>query len=179
MTMNFEPLLKEVGLEKAQIKTFAEAPAPLGLIEAMEKENCLIEAVQCMAHLLPPRESVWWASQVIKNSQKADAEPEHKAAVLAAEQWAMKPTEDVRKRAADLVEAIGMDSAEGMVALAAKFSTGNMAEGVDADMPPPEKLYAKMSAGAVLLSMQSALPDSDAFLTTALDTGKTVLRAKK
>ena len=177
--MNFEPLLKEVGLEKAQVKAFANAPAPLGLIEAMEKENCLVEAVQCMAHLLPPRESVWWASQVIKNSQSADAEPEQKAAVLAAEQWAMQPTEDVRKRAADLIDIVGMDSAEGMVALAAKFSTGNMAEGVDADMPPPEKLYAKMSAGAVLMSMQQALPESDAFLSQALVIGKSALGAKK
>lgn len=183
--MSFEPLLKDIGMEKADIKQFAEAKGGLTLINQLEKEAKLLEAVQCMAHLLPPRESVWWACQAIKESGLKGAEPEAKAAVKAAEQWAMKPTEPNRLNAGKLSDEAGTNTCEGMVALAAKLATGNMAADENGnaddhvDMPPPEKLYAKMSAGSVLLAMLKKLPEGDAFLSTSLETGKDVLRKNK
>ncbi|MDO3720190.1 hypothetical protein QVZ43_00550 [Marinobacter sp. chi1] len=175
--MRFDTLLAEVGIGKKAACKLPMFDSEMGLLEVLEEQGCLQEAVLCVAHLLPPRESVWWACQLLKD-QNAELESEGKDALIAAEQWALKPTEENRQKAAKLAELAGMDTPEGMAAMAARFSTGSVVENSGVKLPPPEKLYAKMSGGAVLLAMLRMLPDGEPFLEEALKTGKTVLKAE-
>lgn len=175
--MPYEDLLEAVGMDRAGVKVLPKFSSPDMLLAELESRHCLQEAVLCLAHFLPPRESVWWACQMLKKSSQKALDSESEAAALAAEQWALKPTEANRERAAHAAERAGIDTAEGMAAMAARFSTGSMAPGAEVNLPPPEKLYAKMSGGAVLLAMLRLAPGGDEFLMDALETGRTVLES--
>jgi hypothetical protein len=175
--MSYEYLLKEIGFERKSMLPFSDAQSPTELIDRLLAAGQTVAAIQCMAHFLPPRESVWWACQAIREHAFDGLDELDRKCVDIAEAWAMTPTEENRLQAAELAERCGFGTMPGMLALAARYATGSMVPGTDINLPPPERLYAKMSGASVLLAMLKRAPDTVPFVQSVLEAGRKVLQA--
>ena len=153
-------ILKHFELSEDAI-TFAEKGnlTPAEFIDQLVKANFFFDAVKFLAVALPKRESIWWACMAVKKTLPADAPAPQQAALNAAEQWAIQPTEENRQLAKAWSEKTQNKSAASWAATAAFWSGGSMAKPGEPDMPAPPYLYAHAVSGAI--SMAAFAPDPD------------------
>ena len=108
------------------------------------------DALQCVAHTLPPREAVWWgclcAWDVIR--EQPTEEPTS-AAIHAAVQWVLDPTEENRRQAEIEGRYAGLGAPAGSLAMAAFWSGGSMSRPGLPEVAPEPFLYARVVAKAV------------------------------
>jgi len=131
------------------------AATPARFIESMMGAACFNDAVKFLAHALPKREAVWWACLAARHALNSD--PDQEAAVLAAETWAARPTEEHRLIAKQIAEKTAFKTAASWAATSAWWSAGSMAEPGQPEVPPPPFLYAQAVASAICLA--AVLPD--------------------
>ncbi len=84
------------------------------------------DAVKVMTRALPPREVVWWACVCARQLKALSGNTSEIAALVAAEKWVNKPTEENRREAFRLAQESAAASAGTMCALAAAFSGGKL-----------------------------------------------------
>ena len=140
---------------------FAEKGAltPLEFIKQLLQQDLYFDAVKFLAHSLPKREAVWWACLAVKKTLSPGAPAAQQAALNAAEQWAISPSEDKRQLARAWSEKTGQRSAASWAATAAFWSGGSIAKPGEPEIAPPPFLYAHAVSGAV--SMAAFEPDPD------------------
>ncbi|MEE2730413.1 MAG: hypothetical protein VYA55_06290 [Pseudomonadota bacterium] len=168
-------ILKHFELSEDAIE-FAEKGAlpPADFIDQLVQSNFYFDAVKFLAHALPKREAIWWACMAVKKTLPADAPAPQQAALNAAEQWAIQPTEENRQLAKAWSEKTQNKSAPSWAATAAFWSGGSMAKPGEPDMPAPPYLYAHAVAGAISMAAFSPDPENAAeqfqlFIRQALD----------
>ena len=128
-------------------------------IEVLAKQELFHDAVSLLAHGLPKREAVWWACLATRASITPDTDETNIAALVAAEAWVKKPTEERRVKCRELAEQTQHKSAPSWAAMAASWSTGSLAKEGDPEVAPPEYLYAHAVAGSVSLAATSGDPE--------------------
>lgn len=133
---------------------------PAEFIQQLVKANLYFDAVKFLAHGLPKREAIWWACLAVKKTLAADAPAAQQAALNAAEQWALQPSEDKRQLAKAWSEKTLQKSAASWVATAAFWSSGSMAKAGEPDMQAPPFLYAHAVSGAISMAAFAADPDN-------------------
>lgn len=117
------------------------------------------QALAFLAHALPRREVVWWACRGVRQLPPAESPPAVVAALRAAEQWVLDPSEENRRAALSAAEAEGFDSAAGLAAAAAGWSGGNLSPpGLPAVAPSPH-LTPRAACGAIALAALALGPD--------------------
>lgn len=126
--------------------------APLEFIKQLVQKNLFFDAVKFLAHALPKREAIWWACLAVKKSLPDSAPAPQLAALNAAEQWAIAPSEEKRLLAKAWSEKTGQKSAASWAATAAFWSGGSIAKPGEPDMMPPPYLYAHAVAGAISMA---------------------------
>jgi hypothetical protein len=118
------------------------------------------DAIRFTAALLPARESVWWAwvSARYAAQLQGAAVPDAKvhAALVAIEQWIVRPDDSARRAAWDAGNAAGLDSAAGMVAAAAFLSGTTVAPPDVPPVPPPPGAAYPLVVGAILVAGAAA-----------------------
>jgi hypothetical protein len=150
-------LLKHFELSE-DAEPFADrAAAPGRFIELMVSIGCFHDAVKFLAHGLPLREAVWWACLAARHALTVEKDSIHEAAVVAAETWATRPSEENRLLAKQLAEKTAFKTAASWAATSAWWSAGSMAEPGQPEVPPPPFLYAQAVASAICLA--AVLPD--------------------
>lgn len=133
--------------------------APQISIEKLAKAEYYLDSVKLLAHALPKREAVWWACLAARKTLSADTDSENRRALLAAERWAKKPTEENRLSCKMLSERTKHKSASSWAATAACWSTGSLANEGEPEITPPEYLFAHAVAGAVSLAAVQIDPE--------------------
>ena len=133
--------------------------APLEFIKQLLQQNLYFDAVKFLAHSLPKREAIWWACLATKKTLNPEAPAPQQAALNAAEQWAISPSEEKRLLARAWSEKTGQRSAASWAATAAFWSGGSMAKPGEPDIAAPPYLYAHAVAGAI--SMAAFEPDPE------------------
>lgn len=128
-------------------------------IELLVKQGLFHDAVSLLAHGLPKREAVWWACLATRASITPETDEANMAALVAAEAWVKKPTEERRIKCRDLAQQTRYKSAPSWAATAASWSTGSLAKEGDPEVAPPEYLYAHAVAGSVSLAATSGDPE--------------------
>lgn len=131
--------------EKAQLP-------PLEFIKQLVQKNLFLDAVKFLAHALPKREAIWWACLAVKKTLPESAPAPQLAALNAAEQWAIAPSEDKRLLARAWSEKTGQKSAASWAATAAFWSGGTLSKPGEPDMMPPPYLYAHAVSGAISMA---------------------------
>ncbi len=156
-------ILKHFELSEDAIE-FAEKGnlSPADFIDQLVASNFYFDAVKFLAHALPKREAVWWACLAVKTTLPADVPAPQQAALNAAEQWAIQPTEENRQLAKAWSEKTQNKSAASWAATAAFWSNGSMAKPGEPDMPVPPHLYAHAVSGAVSMAAFAQDPDNAA-----------------
>lgn len=122
------------------------------MIAALEAGGFLIEATRCFAHALPRRESVWWAAMCARHTAPADLAADERATADAAELWVRKQTDETRRAAMALAEAIGFQTPEAWAAVGAFWSGGSISPPEQPPVAPPAHLTGVAVAGAVALA---------------------------
>jgi hypothetical protein len=132
---------------------------PVFIAKLVEKQ-LYQDAIKLLAHGLPKREAVWWACLSSKQSLGDSPSPDSMAAITAAEQWAITPTEENRQGARVWSAKTAQKTAASWAATAAFWAEGSMAKTGEPEIPAPPFLYAHAVAGSV--SLAAFQPDPDA-----------------
>ncbi|WP_439135835.1 DUF6931 family protein [Pseudomaricurvus sp.] len=125
---------------------------PQGGVMALVDAECYYDAIKLLAHGLPKREAVWWACLATRQTQSPETDESNAGALIAAEAWAKKPTEENRLRCAEFAKKTRYETPASWAATAASWSTGSLAEPGEPEVNPPEFLYAHAVSGSVTLA---------------------------
>lgn len=140
----------------------------------LERERLFRDAVQVVAHWLPPRSAVWWACQCVWSLYRPVPPGQvEEAALKAALRWVVDPSEAHRRAAEAAGQAAGLNRPAGGVALAAAWSGGSLAPpGLPVVAPPPH-LTALTVGKALLLTAALAPPEqTEGHLHSFLNLGR-------
>jgi hypothetical protein len=130
---------------------------PREFLSVLIAKEQFAEATRFLAHALPRRECVWWAWVCARKVTAADAPPQVRAALDAAERWIVQPTEEHRRAAMERARAAQLGTPAGCAALSAFFTGGSLGPPEAPVIPPGEFMTAKAAAGAVMLA--ALVPD--------------------
>ena len=150
--VNASELLAHFELEDGAVETLHPDMNPEGAVKVLADNGFLYDAIRLLAHGLPKREAVWWACLVARCIQTPDTDQDNIDALIAAETWARKPTEDNRLRCKSLAEKTRYETPASWASTAAAWSTGSLAAEGEPEIEPPYYLYAHAVAGAVTLA---------------------------
>jgi len=123
----------------------------------VEKEQ-LVAAIDLLAHALPKREAVWWGCLCLREVHGPDFAPKDQAALKAAAQWVLDPSEEKRQAAAAPAEATEYATPAGCLALAAFGSGGSLNPPNLPAVPPDPYLTAKTVSGSLLMAATKGDP---------------------
>ena len=128
-------------------------------IEVMAENELQNDLTQFIAHALPVREAIWWASLCLMQRKK-DWDQTQIQCIEAAREWVQSPNEGLRRRSELLSNRLGLNCGPSWLAQAVFWNgSGSI---VSPDLPsvmPDPFLYAKAVAGAI--NHSSVLPAWD------------------
>jgi hypothetical protein len=129
-----------------------DGQAPGTYLDLLIEKGHLPDAVRFLAHALPRREAVWWASQCGRLVAGTTLTPEVANAFETAEDWVAHPDEDNRRAAQRACEPATLRTPAGLAALAAFVSEGSISLPGLPVVEPPSFATARSVAGAVLIA---------------------------
>jgi len=117
------------------------------------KQQLYTDAIRFLAHALPKREAIWWATRCVR-AALGETEPSRtdRNALEAAEHWALEPDEKNRRAAQSPADATGYETACGWLAAGAFWSGGSIAPPDMPEVPPKETLTAQAAVVAINLT---------------------------
>jgi hypothetical protein len=127
-------------VKKDALALLREGMTPAEFLEALMANRQFVTGIDFMAHALAAREGVWWGSLCVQHACGNSLSAPDRAALRAAVEWVLRPTEANRAAAQAPAQAAGPVSAAGALALVASLKGSAEA----APMPP-----AKAVANAV------------------------------
>ncbi len=130
----------------------AEVETVAGMIAGLAGGGFLVEAARCFAHALPKREAVWWSCMCAAATAPADLAALDRSAREAAETWVRTQTEESRRHAMSLAEALGFETPEAWAAVAAFWAGPSVAAEGLPPTPPAPHMTGVAVAGAVVLA---------------------------
>lgn len=150
------------GLSEDALAMLAEDQAPREYVESLIAGALHADAAVFLAHVLPRRESVWWAWSCARDAAGDAPDPDVASVLEATRQWIVEPSDGNRRAAGAMAEALGYDSAAGMTGFAA-FMCGETLAPIDVpeDTPPapaPPGAVAKAIAGAIHMAAAAGDP---------------------
>ncbi len=123
------------------------------------QEGHVPSAIGLTAAALPTRESIWWAWVSARYASQMDGGTPPTVAIhralVAVEQWIVRPDEPARHAAWEAGEAAGLDTPIGLVASAVFLSGATVAPPNVPNVPPPPGVAMPLVAGAILLAAVS------------------------
>lgn len=149
------PLPELVGRISAPPEALAAITGAARVPDAIERLGAagfLLEAAKLTAHALPKREAVWWACMCARHTMPADAPAALGELCAAAEAWVRQQTDESRRSAFDMAQALGLDTPEAWAAVGAFWSGDSMAPPDVPKVPPAPHLTGTAVAGSVNLA---------------------------
>ncbi len=128
---------------------------PPEFVQRARQQQMFADALRFLAHALPRREAVWWATQCVSSVLPDWAPPTDRAALKCAVDWAVDPTEAHREATMPAAEATHFETAAGLCAMAASFTGGSLTPPGAEVVPPGPLLTAQAASAAVLLAAAS------------------------
>ena len=119
-------------------------------------------AVSFVALAHQPRVALEWGVAALKAVKYTPAKESGGRVLAAVEDWLDKPSEEGRRKAREDADAIGLESPEGVLAMAVFFSGGSITPKGTPDVEPPPFACQKLVAGAVKLAVVGEAPDQAA-----------------
>jgi hypothetical protein len=127
--------------------------APRAFLDALLAAGHLPDALRFLAAALPKREAVWWACVCTRLVLDQTTPQPAVAALVAAETWCYRPTEENRRAAHAAAEAATLEHPAALAAMGAFFSGGSIAPPhITTPVQPGPFHTARMVAGAVMLA---------------------------
>lgn len=144
----------------AGIEPVGDDIAPAQVLTRLVKEERFPEALRFLVNTLEAGAAVRWAYDCLSNLERPAAQGARQTALQAAQSWIAAPDETKRRTAKEASDNAGLDTPEGVLAMAVFFSGGSVAPETAPEVPAPVRACHKLSAGAVLLAVVSDHPES-------------------
>jgi hypothetical protein len=141
-----------------------ELPAPgeattVEFLRQLMDERNFDAAVKLLAFALPPREAVWWACICVRMELRDPIAEDVANALVAAETWVRKPTDEHRREAMACAQAARFESPAAWAAVGAFWSSGSMGPPDVPEVPPAAHLLGVAITGAVTLAAVQFQPE--------------------
>ena len=171
----FQKTTAEICADARSKETIAPDMAPREFVGALVDRQKFSEAIDFMAHALPPREAVWWGCLCMRHVLGDNLAEADIPAASAAVYWAMWPSEE--SRVAAMPFGGNIESMASTLAEAAFLSTGNFAPPGAPPLFITQFPTAKAVARAVKLACEKADPAElprvqEAYLELAMETAE-------
>jgi hypothetical protein len=144
----------------AGIESVDDDVQPSQLLARLLKEKRFPDAVRFLVNTLQADTAVRWAYDCVSSLQGPGASAAQKAALQAAEAWLAAPNEAKRRATKEAADNSGLETPEGVLAMAAFFAGGSVAPDTAPEVLPPAHACHRLSAGAVMLAVVSNHPES-------------------
>ena len=131
--------------------------SPREFVDSLIEKKKYVAGIDFLAHLMPPREAIWWGCLCFQHACGNEMADNDKLAARAAVHWILQPGEETRQAARVPADVAGPTPA-GALARAVHQSGGNIAPPNMAPMPAPAFAAAKAVAMAVKLASTKADP---------------------
>ena len=126
--------------------------SPVEFLSQLVSARELEAAVKFLAFGLPKREAVWWACVCARMELPEPAQEPVLNALVAAETWVRKPTDENRRAAMASAQAAKFESPAAWAAVAAFWSSGSMAPPDLPEVPAAPHLMGVAVLGSVTLA---------------------------
>ncbi len=136
-----------------------EAAEPRDYVESLIENELYADALGFIAHVLPPRESVWWAWSCARDATGETPAEAVTQAIESTRLWIVEPTDENRRAAGDAAEALDYGSAVALAALSAFMCGDTMGPADAAPAPAPPGVVPKTVAGCICLAAASGKPE--------------------
>ncbi|WP_043319670.1 hypothetical protein [Microbulbifer sp. HZ11] len=147
-----QELLQDIEIsEEGQPHLVLDTAPEISILRLMEAA-CYGDAVKLLARGLPKREAVWWACLCTRDIETPETDENNRKALMAAENWVKKPSEERRLICKQMGEATKYKTPASWAATAASWCHGSMAGPDEPVVEAPEHLYAHAVAGSVSLA---------------------------
>ncbi|MCO1332922.1 hypothetical protein MO867_01090 [Microbulbifer sp. OS29] len=147
-----EELLKNFEVSDEAEEHLVPDTAPEVSINRLIDAGLFPDAIKLLAHGLPKREAVWWACLAARDIQSPQTDEDNVNALIAAETWAKKPSEEARQRCKLFGTKTKHQTPASWAATAASWCHGSLAAEGEPAVEPPEHLYAHAVAGSITLA---------------------------
>jgi hypothetical protein len=147
--------LELAGEPAAIAKTVATGP---DLVAALAAAEMFAKAVRVQAHILPKRHAVWWGVNAVRELALADFPPTETAAVDAAAEWVIDPSESRRRDAEAAAGATKYSGPGSWLAMAAFWSGGSLAAPHLPEVPPDDKLTGQGVTNSLMIAATYQAP---------------------
>jgi hypothetical protein len=137
----------------------ATDPAPRDFVGSLIDEALYADAVGFIAHVLPLRESVWWAWSCARDAMGAEPTAAVVTAIESTRHWIVQPTDENRRAAGSAAEALDYGSAPAIAALAAFMCGDTMGPADAAPAPAPPGVVPKTVAGCICMAAAAGKPE--------------------
>lgn len=174
-----EPALKVISARKTKLTLPVETPGDIGfadLLSVLEERKDYQQALKVLAHSLPRREAVWWGCLGARDELGLDAEASPPPALAAAEAWVLKPGEETRQSAHEVIEVEKAPKTARLIAMAAVYADGTMGPGVLADADAPPNAVGDLVFGIMLKAVYRAPEKAADNARLLLDRGLDIAR---
>lgn len=134
-----------------------DALPPIEVIRVLQKAALNIDLTTFIAHALPMRESIWWAT-LATGLRHDDLTQAENSVVAASANWVKQPNEAMRREIEKSIVPLANESAAKWVGQAVFWSgQGSIAPAENPVVMPADFLHAKAVAGAI--NTAAALPE--------------------
>jgi hypothetical protein len=116
----------------------ADGMTSQAFFETLLEHNCLADARRILAHALPKRRALWWASLAARHACEGRMTEALASVLRAVSQYVVDPCEDRRRAAGEFAKRTPPNTIAGCLATAAFFSEGSVSpSGFPAVAPRP------------------------------------------
>lgn len=130
---------------------------PIEYINILEQNAIFDDALRVMARLLAKPQAVYWSVLCIRGVSESTSPMNN--SLLAAEQWAINPSEENRRGAEAAANEANFEGAAAVAALSAFWSDGSLTPPELDPAPPDPWLTSQGVSGAVLIASGDVRPE--------------------
>jgi len=145
-------IIDENDLDPDSLELLTSEMRPESYIHELSEAKKWPDALKVMTRALPPREAVWWACVCARQLKALSDDAGELAALVSAEKWVNKPTDENRRQAFRLAQETTASSAGTLSALAAAFSGGKMPVAETDNVDLESSVFANMVDAAVVVA---------------------------
>lgn len=144
-TEHIDTILTELEVDAVLQQQIDSLESDIAIFNCLQETKEYEKAIKYLAFGMPKREAIWWAYICSEALEQESDDPKTQEALAVTEAWVKTPTEDKRRRAGKLGEALEFYTPTSWVATAVFWSSGS----ITPEGRPQVEASAEMCAEAV------------------------------
>lgn len=151
-TQEIDNVINSLECEDVMLTTLHTLESDLAVLQHLQAEKNNVEAVKYLARGLPKREAVWWAYLCSHACEQDNNDTTTQEALAVVDAWVKIPSENKRRRAGKLGEALEFYTPSSWAATAVFWSGGSITPEGRPEVEASAEMCAEAVANAVIIA---------------------------